>query len=150
MPNFAAFAALATRCCLGAAMLASPLLAGCNEEPGGPLGAAPSLGLGVDFVIGDMEMTYRRLVGAEALQFSLTIEEPSGRYIDGYGIKTPFEETVRKVKPSLPMAMRRGKVFLKLASFTQTPHSGEYPVEIWLINEHGAPSNRIQTSVYIQ
>ncbi|MNS58905.1 hypothetical protein D3C72_918420 [compost metagenome] len=132
------------------ATLALPTLAGCGEEPAGPMGAAPSLGFGAGFTIGEMEMTYRRLVGAEALQFSLTIEQPIGRLIKAYGIKTPYEETVRPIKPSVPMAIRQGKVHLHLDSLTRLPRAGEYPLEVWLINENGTPSNRVVTSVFIQ
>jgi hypothetical protein len=48
------------------------------------------------------------------------------------------------------MAIANGKVYLHLEGFSKTPVAGDYPFELWLVNEHGVASNRIQTSVYVQ
>jgi hypothetical protein len=134
---------------LAAALLLSTLV-GCAEEPIGVADGFSGPGFGAGFVIRDMGLTYRRLVGAEALQFDLTIASPAGRFIKAYGLKTPYEETERPSSPGVPMAVRDGKVYLKLASFTEIPRAGDYPFEIWLINEAGMASNRVKSSVYVQ
>ena len=57
---------------------------------------------------------------------------------------------VRPILPKLPMPISQGFVALKLDSFTRLPRTGDMPVEFWLVDDTGAPSNRITDTVTIQ
>jgi hypothetical protein len=119
------------------------LMAGC-ETPTAPVAPEGSLN------IRDLELSHQRLAGAEGFTVSVVVAGPVGRYVKAYGIKTPYETIVRPLKQPLNMAIPNGWMSLRQVHFNRVPVVGDYPFEVWLVNESGQVSNRLSAKVYVQ
>ena len=146
----------------------APLAAGCQDEvppgavpaldalsaPGsarltyaGDIEAAPAEAFELD---GDVALSSQRLVGAEWFEVSFTVRARAGRYVEAFGLKTPYETIVRPVSPRLPVAIVGGAMVLRRVHFDQVPVAGDYPFEIWLIDDAGLESNHVFSRVTVQ
>lgn len=129
---------------MAAAMLP---LAGCNDTE---LPTSMPVAMDGAFTIARPTLTYKAIIGAESFPLSLTVAQPNGRYIRAYGVRTPYEETVHVLESPLPMAISNGTVKLTMNPFIALPVAGEYPFQVWLINEKGEASNPVDQSILVQ
>ncbi len=144
-----------------ATSLAALLAAGCSDEapPGSAVGGGPRLAysealaedLGHAFAVdAEAELSSQLLVGAEWFDVRFTMRTRVGRFVKAYGIKTPYETFVKPVSPRLPLAIEGGAMVLRQVHFNRVPVAGDYPLEIWLINDIGQESNRVYGRVTVQ
>lgn len=144
-----------------AAVLAPSLVTGCSDDPlpgavmAGAGQAAFSRSLAEDldraFAVDDeAELSSQSLIGAEWFEVRFTMRARAGRYVKAYGIRTPYEAFVKPVSPRLPLAIEGGAMVLRQVHFNRVPVAGEYPLEIWLINDEGDESNHVFSRVTVQ
>ena len=127
-------------CLTATLLLALSVLGGCGLKPGTP----PVPGL-QGFTVRELHTDGYRLVGLEAFDVHLRVPSAPNRSIQAYGIKTEFERTIRPI-PSLPMPVADGLIFLQSVALAV----GEYPFELWLVDDQGVESNHLNGRVFIQ
>lgn len=150
------------RACLALALVAGAVLAGgCADDlpagaplPGGGRAAAGddlAAALAEAFAVDHRaELSSGLLVGAEWFDVRFTVRARAARYLEAYGLKTPYETIVKPVRPRLPIAIEGGAMVLRQIHFNRVPVAGDYPLEIWLIDEAGRESNHVFTRVTVQ
>lgn len=115
---------------------------GCDAPAMAPSPAGP--------VIRDLQLSHGRIIGAEAFSVTVVVDVPVGKYVKAVGIRTPYEQTIQPLDRPLPMAIANGWVNIRTVQFQALPVAGPYPLEVWLINEAGQPSNRVTGLVHVQ
>ena len=150
------------RALVALALVAGGLLTGgCADDlpTGAPLGAGGHAAVGDDLAAAlaeaftvdhRAELSSDLLVGAEWFDVRFTVRARSTRYLEAYGLKTPYETIVKPVRPRLPIAIEGGAMVLRQIHFNRIPVAGDYPLEIWLIDEAGRESNHVFTRVTVQ
>jgi hypothetical protein len=141
--------------------VAALLTTGCSDElppgmamPGGShvaFGDGLAEAIDAAFAVDEQaELSSQLLVGAEWFDVRFTVRAKTGRYVQAYGIKTPYETFVKPVSPRLPVAIQGGAMVLRQVHFNRIPVAGDYPLEIWLIDDLGQESNRVRSHVTVQ
>lgn len=143
------------------ASAAALLAAGCSDEPSPSMATVGNSRLAFSgalaedlaqaFTVDDEPvLSSQFLVGAEWFEVRFTLRSRAGQYVKAYGIKTPYETFVKPVSPRLPLAIEGGAMVLRQVHFNRIPVAGDYPLEIWLINDVGQESNRVFGHVTVQ